>query len=775
MSRLHTYLIFHANLKYSSVPMEHYPLILDRCYWPLLEMAMTEHLKIGIEFSAFTLERIDREDGTFVKTLRQCWEQGIVDVIGSGYIQAAFPTIPVEVNARNLAIGNDIYRSLLGRCPIIAYLNEQIYSSGLVQIYREAGYDVIVMDWDNSAGHPQTEKVSLYRPQGVLGCEGKTLRLLWNSSILFQKFQHCVWGELTIQEFAASLMKHRSPDEERALPIYGSDLEIFDYKPHRSEHFHFQHKANDFLRIRGMLRYVKDMQNVLLSTPSEILEAFPSQTKVQIETSEIPIPCKKQERYNITRWSVCGRDNVKKNTQCYRLLKRIKQLEWLVNLWGCQKKKEVELEKVWKKLCFLWASDFRTFTTDEKHTLFNNVMGETFGEVNAMIRAIFAEHSSHGEKSPLFFFSEPHRGDAFLERYRFPPGAVHVPFRLEYQGDEVPYSVDRVSCYRDGSVRSADVFVSIAEATEKTGALTFESGAGDRSSHEVLIDAQRGVVQTPAVRVRLSERKGATISSLAFPSIAENDLIFRLPHGFFGSIRQSDGAYSGDTLIYDRSGLVVNDLQPTALLFPDRVDACDLYIPVRAKVCTPLGDFWKTYRVFIEEPRLDLVYQFQLKPLSPFYFRVGSFVINPHSFNRSSLYYATVNGGYGIERFDLAGRQVIHDRPVDLTVSTHNSLGATEGWVTVGDDEKAVSIVTDKALLYSAPLIRYEEFNDIFFLKISHSIGESDETAHSFWQGHNQAVFSILAHKNQHDLLRRKSRLINHPPGTLLGIQEEFI
>ena len=235
------------------------------------------------------------------------------------------------------------------------------------------------------------------------------------------------------------------------------------------------------------------------------------------------------------------------------------------------------------------------------------------------------------------------------------------------------------------------------------------------------------------------------IESLTFPKISDQKLIFRLPHGYFGSIRLSDGSYSGDMILHDRSGLVINDLENVTIRYPEDDEQQPMYIPIRAKIMTPLGDFWKTYRVYIDEPRVDLMYQFQLKPVSPFYFRIGNVVINPEAFDKSSLYYATVNGGEDIETYPLNGREVIHDRPVDLTVSTHHSLGATEGWITIGDQDKSVSVITNKGQLYSVPLLRYEEFQSIYFLRISHSIGETDETAHNFWQGHNKVAFTIVA------------------------------
>ncbi len=48
-------------------------------------------------------------------------------------------------------IGNAVYRRLLGVSPTVALVNEQAYSGGLVGHYLDAGYEALLMDWDNPA------------------------------------------------------------------------------------------------------------------------------------------------------------------------------------------------------------------------------------------------------------------------------------------------------------------------------------------------------------------------------------------------------------------------------------------------------------------------------------------------------------------------------------------------------------------------------------------------------------------------------------------------
>ncbi|MBW1802250.1 MAG: hypothetical protein JRJ85_16160, partial [Deltaproteobacteria bacterium] len=419
------------------------------------------------------------------------------------------------------------------------------------------------------------------------------------------------------------------------------------------------------------------------------------------------------------------------------------------------------LQAIWKDLCYLCASDFRTFATDEKHIWFRNRMGQTIYRLENLLGQKMDALGIDGKKVIINPHREQSIGNVFDIKVSLPEGEHRENVGLKIDDRLVPTQDDYIEYYRDGSVRSAIVSARPRLSPSSINRVETTTSQEIKEKGNISILRDKNIVRTPNVMIQLSQKRGATIEGLTYPKISDRKMIFRLPHGYFGSIRLSDGSYSGDMILHDRSGLVINDLQNVVIRYPESSEYLSMYIPVRAKIMTPLGDFWKTYRVYIDEPRVDLIYQFQLKPVSPFYFRIGNVVINPEAFDKSSLYYATVNGGEDMETYPLNGREVIHDRPVDLTVSTHHSLGATEGWITIGDQDKSVSVITDKGQLYSVPLLRYEEFQSIYFLRVSHSIGETDETAHNFWQGHNKVAFTIVAHHNQHEEIRQKSLFMN--------------
>ncbi|MFZ5581051.1 MAG: hypothetical protein ACOZCK_00155 [Pseudomonadota bacterium] len=56
--KLKAFSFFHLNLAYSAIEVAQRPLVIERCYWPLLRLARSRQLPFGIEVSAWSLETI---------------------------------------------------------------------------------------------------------------------------------------------------------------------------------------------------------------------------------------------------------------------------------------------------------------------------------------------------------------------------------------------------------------------------------------------------------------------------------------------------------------------------------------------------------------------------------------------------------------------------------------------------------------------------------------------------------------------------------------------
>jgi len=229
---LQLFALFHLNLAFSSIEEEQRAQVIERCYWPLLRLA-EKFGPIGIEVTGFTLEEIAARDPQWIARARALLAAGRIELIGSGYAQMIGPLVPARVTEANLKLGNEIYERLLGVRPAVALINEQAYSAGLVGLYLDAGYRALAMDWDNpGAAHPGWAQETRYLPQRALGADGRSIGLIWTNTVAFQKLQRFVHRDIEADAYL-DYVRGQQAAERRALCIYASDAEIFDFRPGR--------------------------------------------------------------------------------------------------------------------------------------------------------------------------------------------------------------------------------------------------------------------------------------------------------------------------------------------------------------------------------------------------------------------------------------------------------------------------------------------------------------------------------------------------------------
>lgn len=351
---IHLYNFFHLNIAYSAIEERDRSSVISECYWPLLKLAKERKIKCGIELSGFTLETIEKIDPSWVHELKLLIDDKVCELIGCGYAQVIGPLVPSEVTEANLKIGNDCYEKILGIVPSIALLNEQSYSAGLIQIYKEAGYNAIIMEWDNpSFIHPEWNPEMLYFPQYACDSNGNKISVIWNSSIGFQKFQRYTHGDLELDEILAYI-RDQEADHIRAFPMYGNDVEIFDFRPGRYMTEENIHKDGEWNRIENLYKKISEKSDMRFILPSQVLQMNANEHTYQdltLESADQPIPVKKQSKYNIARWAVTGRDDFGINTRCWKIYKIFTD-------------RLVKDKSSWKELCYLWSSDFRTHITE---------------------------------------------------------------------------------------------------------------------------------------------------------------------------------------------------------------------------------------------------------------------------------------------------------------------------------------------------------------------------------------------------------------------------
>jgi hypothetical protein len=348
---LNVFALFHLNLAFSSIEEEQRAEVVRNCYVPLLDLA-ERHGPIGIEATGYTLKAIAQCDPSWLNRLAALIRAGRVEFIGSGYAQMIGPLVPADMVAANLRLGHAAYRELLGVAPRIALVNEQAYSGGLVGAYLDAGYEALLVDWDNVANHhPDWSAEFRYAPQRALGSDGREIAILWTNTVAFQKLQRLAHQDISQDEYLSFVAGHCGP-QTRVYCLYASDAEIFGFRPGRYRTEEANQGSTEWQRIEDALAELKKLAKIRFVSPSQAQKAMPAGKTLRLETADYPVPVKKQRKYNLTRWAVTGRDDIGINAACQRI-------------YGALSKTGAP-DSDWQELCRLWASDFRTHITQTR-------------------------------------------------------------------------------------------------------------------------------------------------------------------------------------------------------------------------------------------------------------------------------------------------------------------------------------------------------------------------------------------------------------------------
>ena len=128
--------------------------------------------------------------------------------------------------------------------------------------------------------------------------------------------------------------------------IYSSDAEVFNFRPGRYQD-ELESDNDEWLRIEELLCQLKENFRFCLVKNLDISDAVLS-PKFDCET---PVYVKKQQKYNINRWSVTGRKDREINQRCF----------YLYNVFF--DRMSIEEKKILLKL---WSSDYRTHIEDQR-------------------------------------------------------------------------------------------------------------------------------------------------------------------------------------------------------------------------------------------------------------------------------------------------------------------------------------------------------------------------------------------------------------------------
>jgi hypothetical protein len=160
---------------------------------------------------------------------------------------------------------------------------------------------------------------------------------------------------MELDEYLKYLYGHLS-ENTRVFPVYGNDAEIFDFRPGRYHTEPALWEIGEWGRISRLFDAILKDERFEFILPSRTLDRLGAPgagNRLHLESAEDPVPVKKQEKYNITRWAVTGRNDLGINTACRRLYETLKD-------------RSETNDESWRELCYLWSSDFRTHITDKR-------------------------------------------------------------------------------------------------------------------------------------------------------------------------------------------------------------------------------------------------------------------------------------------------------------------------------------------------------------------------------------------------------------------------
>ena len=100
--------------------------------------------------------------------------------------------------------------------------------------------------------------------------EGERIPLIWNKSIAFQKFQRYAHGELELEE-VVDYVRGQQSAQTRAFPLYGNDVEIFDFRPGRYMTEAPLHGDGEWARIDRLYDALQAEDGIQLIRPSQVL------------------------------------------------------------------------------------------------------------------------------------------------------------------------------------------------------------------------------------------------------------------------------------------------------------------------------------------------------------------------------------------------------------------------------------------------------------------------------------------------------------------------
>ena len=139
----------HANIQYSQLKPEKRHWVMKNCYEKLFDVVAEGDYKIAFEASGITIEEMAKQAPEVLEKLRNLVADGKVEPVSSPYIHFMLSNIPREVCLHSLKHSLDVWEKYVGQRPKIGWNPECGWADYVLDVYKEAGLEALVMDADS--------------------------------------------------------------------------------------------------------------------------------------------------------------------------------------------------------------------------------------------------------------------------------------------------------------------------------------------------------------------------------------------------------------------------------------------------------------------------------------------------------------------------------------------------------------------------------------------------------------------------------------------------
>ncbi len=694
MSITYLYTVFQLDLENPGIPREDYGRIIDGCYEPLLEICESG-IPLGIGMTGLTMAEIAELRPGFMERFAMLVREGRAELVGSGYAWAAFPLIPTDVNRWNIESGVRIYKKLLGMRPTTAVVDEGSFTRSTTDLYREAGYENIVL----VRGSVVYSSAPAHRAQRVTGLRGAA-NLLVADPEASRKFVECARGFTRVEELVR-YAEHAS-GEDSAFSLYAGGAEVFDYSLTRGP------KDNgDAERLAAALTELNRSRTLRLMTPAEAIDRLraPGDTGNVVHLDpkeELSFDTVDTGEVNPLLWQEAISTDPRMSAALHRAYAKVSAVESI----GAAS--PGELKGLREVICRLWGKAYAGYLIDERQREFDDLMGWFTIEIDRLL-------------------STP--AGAVASKVAIPGAVVFT--------EAPPQAPDLPECCADTNISR-----------------TCDCGENKCGRADISTEGATVKVSTGEVSIEFLRESGMAIGALVFPGVCEAPVLGTHVAGSSGRSFPMKNYFSGHVVVAEPDSTVTTDLFPvTDFDITEDVDK----VTVSAEMRLGLSTVTKTYRIFKNIPKVELSVRIRSRELRASSLRTGNFTLLPEAFDRGSLWLETVNGGLAPERTGLEG---LHIPPSGNSMAVPSNgpatwcLGATDGWVRVGDKKVTVEVSTLRGSIHTVPVVCYLEprtgpDEGAFVMRLSHTTGGVASGSTHTLSGLNEAAFSITAWRNK--------------------------